>query len=86
MAETYINLKMYKLLIRPFLFLFDPEQVHHITFKLIKLSFKIPGISKLVKICCAISLQKNEREIFGLNFKNPVSLSFGIEKNGILID
>ena len=37
---------MYKSIIRPLFFLFDPEKIHHFTFSFIKNSFKIPNINK----------------------------------------
>ena len=40
---------MYKLLIRPFLFLFDPEKVHGFTFMILKILHKIPGFSGLIR-------------------------------------
>ena len=75
---------MYKLLIRPVLFLFDPEVVHHITFSAIRLCFKIPGISSLIKGFFQINDKRLERELFGLKFKNPVGLAAGFDKNAVL--
>ncbi len=75
---------MYKLLIRPVLFLFDPEVVHHITFSAIRLCFKIPRISSLVKGYFQINDKRLEREFFGLKFKNPVGLAAGFDKNAVL--
>ncbi|MFK5878882.1 MAG: quinone-dependent dihydroorotate dehydrogenase [Flavobacteriaceae bacterium] len=75
---------MYKLLIRPILFLFDPEKVHHFTFSFLKLIFKIPLISGLVKKLYAVEHPKLERKLFGLTFKNPVGLAAGFDKNAVL--
>ena len=75
---------MYKLLIRPILFLFDPEVVHHFTFSAIRILFKIPGISSLVKGFYQINDKRLERELFGLKFKNPVGLAAGFDKNAVL--
>ncbi len=77
---------MYKLIIRPILFLFDPEKVHHFTFSAIKILFKIPFISSLVKEIYEVKDKKLERELFGLTFKNPVGLAAGFDKNALLID
>ena len=41
---------MYKLLIRPILFLFDPEKVHYATFSLIRNLCKIWDVLKSLKL------------------------------------
>ncbi len=71
---------MYKLLIRPLLFLLDPELVHHITFALIRFSSKI-GFSKLFDARYVVEDPGLVREVFGLKFKNPVGLAAGFDKN-----
>ena len=75
---------MYKLLLKPFFFLFDPEFVHHTVFKLIKLSNKIPGISNLIRSIYVIKDKKLERHLFGLTFPNPVGLAAGFDKDAKL--
>ncbi len=75
---------MYKLLVRPFLFLFDAEQVHHFTFKTIKLINQIPGVSLIIRSIYTIEDKKLEREVFGLTFKNPVGLAAGFDKDAKL--
>ena len=74
---------MYKLLIRPFLFLLDPEKVHHLSFTLIKLLSKI-GFSGLFRFLYLIDDERLEREVFGIKFKNPVGLAAGFDKNAEL--
>lgn len=75
---------MYKLLLRPLFFLFDPETIHHFTFSLIKTTSKIPGVSPLFKRLYAIEDARLERKLFGLTFKNPVGLAAGFDKNAVL--
>ena len=75
---------MYKLFIRPILFLFDPEKVHHFTFSFLKFVFKIPFISSIVKQIFAVENPQLERKLFGLTFKNPVGLAAGFDKNALL--
>ena len=77
---------MYKLLIRPILFLFDPEKVHHFTFSLLKIGFKIPFVKSIISSIFCIENQRLEKNIFGLNFKNPIGLAAGFDKNAVLID
>ncbi len=77
---------MYKSLIRPILFLIDPEKVHHFTFSCIKAMFKIPFVPSVVKRIYQVNDKKLERNLFGLTFKNPVGLAAGFDKNAILFD
>lgn len=76
---------MYALVKRVF-FLFDPEKIHHFTFKLIKTTLAIPGVKSLWKKWYVIEDKKLERELFGLKFKNPVGLAAGFDKNGQLFN
>lgn len=73
-------------IIKRFFFLFDPERIHHFTFKLIKLSLSIPGMKSIWKKRFVIDDKKLERELFGLKFKNPVGLAAGFDKNGVLFN
>ena len=75
---------MYKLLLRPFFFIFDPEKIHHFTFSLIKIASKIPGFSSIFRSLYIINDKRLERELFGLKFKNPVGLAAGFDKNAVL--
>ena len=77
---------MYKLLIRPILFLFDPEKVHHFTFTILKIVFKVPLVQNLVSFIYGFDKAHLEKTIFGLKFKNPVGLAAGFDKNAVLID
>ncbi len=75
---------MYKLLIRPLFFLFDPEEIHHFTFSAIQFLSKIPGIPQLLKSLYQLNDKRLERNLFGLTFKNPVGLAAGFDKNAVL--
>lgn len=77
---------MYKLIIRPILFWFDPEQVHHFTFSLIRFINKIPLVSQLIKFLYTIEDSRLERQVLGLTFKNPVGLAAGFDKNAVLFN
>ncbi len=67
--------------IRFFLFLFDPEKVHHLTAKLIRFTLSIPGMKPLWRTMFCIESPKLEREVFGIKFKNPVGLGAGFDKD-----
>lgn len=75
---------MYKLLLRPLFFSFDPEKIHHFTFSLIKFSSKIPGFTALFRSMYVVNDKRLERKLFGLTFKNPVGLAAGFDKNAEL--
>ncbi|PQJ78210.1 quinone-dependent dihydroorotate dehydrogenase [Polaribacter porphyrae] len=75
---------MYKLIIRPIFFLFDPEKIHHFTFSLVRFLSKIPLISNLFRSLYQVNDKKLERKLFGLTFKNPVGLAAGFDKNAVL--
>ncbi len=75
---------MYKAIIRPILFWFDPEKVHHFTFSLIRTLSKLPGCKSLFKKMYLVEDKKLERELFGLTFKNPVGLAAGFDKDAKL--
>ena len=75
---------MYQRLIKPFLFLFDPEKVHYFTFSLIKFLTSIPSVNLLLKYLYVVEDPKLEREVFGLKFPNPVGLAAGFDKNAVL--
>jgi len=77
---------MYKAILRPFFFLFDPEKIHHFVFKLIRFSNAIPGVAAINKKIFGIEDKKLERELFGLKFKNPVGIAAGFDKNAVLIN
>jgi dihydroorotate dehydrogenase len=75
---------MYKQILRPILFQFDPEAVHHFSFNALKFAYKIPGFSSILKKSFVLEDKRLEREVFGLKFKNPVGLAAGFDKNAEL--
>ncbi|ERM82544.1 dihydroorotate dehydrogenase [Rhodonellum psychrophilum GCM71 = DSM 17998] len=77
---------MYKSILKPILFLKNPEDAHHFTFAWIKRTFNLPLLKSMVKGVFAYENPVLEREVFGLKFKNPVGLAAGFDKDGKLID
>ena len=75
---------MYKSVIRPLLFHFDPEKIHHFTFSILKFSAKIPGFSSWMRSMYVVEDKRLEREVFGLKFKNPIGLAAGFDKDAKL--
>ena len=72
---------MYKLF-RPLLFQLDPEIAHHLTLQLMRLGGVQPFHSILQRMYTA---PEKPVEALGLNFKNPVGLAAGYDKDGIAV-
>ena len=72
---------MYKKLIRPLLFLFNPESIHNFSFFFLKFFLKIPLMKPLMKSLFSFNNQKLETSLLGLNFKNRIGLAAGFDKN-----
>jgi dihydroorotate dehydrogenase len=77
---------MYKAFLKPIFFLFPPETIHHLVFKLIKIFCKIPGMPALLKSTYRIRDKRLERTLLGLAFPNPVGLAAGFDKDAKLFD
>ncbi|RXJ45857.1 quinone-dependent dihydroorotate dehydrogenase [Gelidibacter gilvus] len=74
---------MYKTIIRPLLFKFDPERIHHFTFSMLRFTNQI-GLGSTFRRKFKIENPKLERDLFGLKFPNPVGLAAGFDKNAML--
>ncbi|MEO1261823.1 MAG: quinone-dependent dihydroorotate dehydrogenase [Bacteroidota bacterium] len=73
---------MYKLLLKPILFLFPAEKAHHLTVNLLKFTLTIPLIGWVFRKIYEVKDSRLERRVFGLNFPNPVGLAAGFDKDG----
>src|SRR5690606_29230504 len=71
---------MYKILIRPILFLLDPETAHRFTFWSLGVLSKI-GLNRIFRKVFVLVEPNLEREVFGLKFRNPVGLAAGFDKD-----
>lgn len=81
-----MHIIMYKRFIRPILFLIDAEKVHHLVFKLLTFSGKLPGIKSLLESIFQYKHTKLGRNLLGLYFENPVGLAAGFDKDAKLVD
>ena len=77
---------MYKSFIKPVLFLFDPEWVHHTVFATLKAVNRIPGMGSLIRTFYQVKDKRLERKLFGLTFPNPVGLAAGFDKDAKLFE
>ena len=80
----FYDRKVYKQLIRPILFLFDAEKVHHFSFASIRLIHKIPFVRALIRRLYTVNDSRLERHVFGIRFPNPIGLAAGFDKDAKL--
>lgn len=73
---------MYKHLIKPILFRFNPETAHNLTFSLLSFLRHVPFARSIMRAMYKKESPTLEKEVFGLNFPNPVGLAGGLDKNG----
>lgn len=71
-------------LIRKFLFFFNPETAHKITFSLLKFFSKIPGTKNILKKIYYV--ESDEVVIAGLTFPGRVGLAAGLDKDSEVFD
>lgn len=76
---------MYKL-IKPLLFKFNPENIHHVVTSGLRRVNRIWGVKSLLKKLYQFEDKRLEREVMGLKFKNPLGLAAGFDKNATLIE
>ncbi len=72
---------MYRLFIRPILFLLPPETIHFLLIRILRVLFRIPGVKLILKSYYHISDKLLETRFLGLTFSNPVGLAAGFDKN-----
>ena len=77
---------MYHNLIRPLLFLTDPEKVHYRVFSWMKLMLSSSFVRSLVKRNHQVNSPILERNLFGLKFPNPIGLAAGFDKDAKLFN
>jgi dihydroorotate dehydrogenase len=72
----------YQHLVRPLLFQMDPETAHHLAMRLLRSAAQIPGALALLR---SFAPPPQPRTLFGLQFRNPLGLAAGFDKNGVAI-
>ncbi|MFP4287618.1 MAG: quinone-dependent dihydroorotate dehydrogenase [Bacteroidales bacterium] len=71
---------IYKWVIKPLLFLFPPETIHHGVVNGMRLFFRIPFFKKTVQSFFKIQDKRLETEVLGLKFPNKIGLAAGFDK------
>jgi dihydroorotate dehydrogenase len=73
-------------IIRKFLFLFDPEKIHYFSASCFRLIYKISFLRKFISKKYEVKSPNLEKELFGINFKNPIGLAAGFDKNASMFN
>ena len=75
---------MFRYIIRPLLFSFDPETIHHVVFRVFRLVCAIPPLLYITRKLFVINDPRLETTVAGLHFPNPVGLAAGFDKDATL--
>ncbi len=74
-----VSFSLYKEIVRPFLFLADPEAVHHVAMAALN------AAGPLLAQFAAKHDPRLARTVFGVTFPNPVGLAAGFDKNAVAL-
>jgi dihydroorotate dehydrogenase len=77
---------MYKWFVRPLLFRFPAERVHHWVFNWLKFLLAWPGAKAVARAWYGYQSPRLAQHLWGLHFPNPVGLAAGFDKDARLID
>jgi len=84
-ARNYIIQKSYKWALKPVFFEIDPEIIHDYMSMFLHFWGKYVITRKATYACFGYSNSALEQNILGINFKNPIGLSAGFDKNATLM-
>ncbi|MEP6682810.1 MAG: dihydroorotate dehydrogenase (quinone), partial [Parafilimonas sp.] len=76
---------MFYTALRELLFLFPPEDVHYFAMNSLKAASKLSFTKKIVERSFQYNHPSLQRNVFGLQFKNPVGLGAGFDKNALYL-
>src|SRR3989344_6109614 len=85
-ARNYIIEKKYKLILKPIFFKFDPEATHDFATAVGRLLGKFYITQKITSWLFDYKNSTLEQKVLGINFKNPIGLSAGFDKDMQLTD
>ena len=77
---------IYKSFIKPIAFKYTPERAHYLTVSSFRKVLSIPLLNNIIKGRFKLNDDKLSKEIFGLNFPNPIGLAAGFDKDGKYYD
>lgn len=67
--------------LRPLLFKLDPENIHHLAQKALKLFRVLPFSDDILLRTCAYADESLAQEVCGMRFSNPIGLAAGFDKD-----
>ena len=73
---------MYKHFLKPIIFRFNPETAHNLLFSGLAFLRHVPFARSIIRGIYKKESPSLAREVFGINFPNPVGLAGGLDKNG----
>ena len=76
---------MFYTALRELLFFFPPEDVHYFSMNRLKNACSVEFTKKLIAANFQYNDPSLQRKVFGLNFKNPVGLGAGFDKNALYL-
>jgi dihydroorotate dehydrogenase len=76
---------VYKLLARPFLFRLTSDYAHEMAIKTAESFSRSPWILNSIGACYSYSDPSLKQTIWGLDFRNPIGLAAGFDKNGTTV-
>ena len=77
---------MYKKILRPLLFLLQPEAVHNLVMGLLRFARYVPFAKSIMRAMFTDRDLSLEREVLGITFANPVGLAAGFDKKADTYD
>jgi dihydroorotate dehydrogenase len=75
-------MKLYERLLKPILFAMDPELVHEMAIVTLETLSRLPW---LLDVLSRASDRRSSKEVFGVQFPNPIGLAAGFDKNGMAL-
>src|ERR1035437_7222065 len=77
---------LYKYVLKPILFLFDPEDVHDLFLTIGKFLGRHSLMLWKTRVWLGFADKSLEQNVAGIHFKNPIGLAAGFDKNAELLD
>ncbi|MFI3259583.1 MAG: quinone-dependent dihydroorotate dehydrogenase [Rikenellaceae bacterium] len=77
---------MYKLFIKPILFLLNAENAHKFAIYALKCIGKLPFCRSIMRSAYRVDDPSLEREVLGLRFRNPIGIAAGFDVNGDIVN
>jgi len=85
-ARNYLINNMYRWIVKPIFFLFDPEDTHDFVIIWGRLLGRYGATRYFTSLFFNYSHPSLRQNVLGINFSNPIGLSAGFDKNATLID